>query len=101
MKATRSRDGQLRVTVRAEFRVDVELAANGIADRLFDDIVDADDVPKLGRNRMERALRDALRSEGEHLFYVDERHEYDDGWSGLVAAVRDRLVEVGMFPPVP
>lgn len=98
MKATRSIDGCFRATVRVEFRVGAELAANGIASQLYDDLVDAGDVPSLGRRRLERALRDALRREGENLAYVHEGCGDEVDWVDLVDAVRRRLIEVGLFP---
>jgi hypothetical protein len=98
MKATKSIDGRFRVNVRVEFRVGIELAANGIASQLYDDLVDVEDVSSLGRRRLEGALRDALHREGEHLAYVHEGREDEGDWVELVDAVRRRLIEVGLFP---
>jgi hypothetical protein len=62
MKATKSIDGRFRVNVRVEFRVGIELAANGIASQLYDDLVDVEDVSSLGRRRLEGAMHYIARA---------------------------------------
>ncbi len=89
-KATMSKDGVPRISLRVEARLSLEHMALAIALASYED---ADTIATAGRDRLLRWARDGVRQLGlDHLRMGDA-----DGYEDEIAAARRRLVEVGIF----
>ena len=90
-RATTSRDGVRRITLRIQARLDLEAMAIAIAVASYED---AETIAEAGRNRLLGWARDGVRNFGlDHLWLGDS-----DGYEAEMAAARRRLVELGIFP---
>ena len=90
-KATMSRDGVHRITLRVRERVDLDAVAFAIAMASYED---AETIANAGRTRLLGWARDGLRDFGfDHLVLGDA-----DGYDAEIAAARPRLVELEIFP---
>ncbi len=89
-RATMSRDGVPRITLRVGTRLGLDDMALAIALASYED---ADIIATAGRARLLRWARDGVRQFGlDHLRMGDT-----DGYEDEIAAARKRLVEVGIF----